>query len=147
MRRNNIKYYFPILIFILVVNLALMPFDEMVLQEKTKVTEIFRKIETGIEKGDISSLSDYFSDKTFLSLRNSANGYYSINQMHYVLKDYFAINNPVSFRFNSVISNSESPYATGLFVYNKRGKRDSAVIYLSLKKDQETWKISQLSIN
>ena len=117
-------------------------------QDKLKdVKGTFKLIEKGINEGDITFFTEHFSEKTYLSLKDVAHDYYSINQVHYVLKDFFSINRVVSFRFNNIVEDANQPFATGLFVYSRKGRRDSAVIFVSLKKVKDTWKISQLSIN
>ncbi len=116
-------------------------------QENVTPAEIFQAIEKGIGENDIRLFSNYLAENSFISLRNSTSGYYSINQVHYVLKDYFSIHKPINFHFDNIVTKNEQPYATGVLVFTEKGKRDSAVIYVSLKKEPESWKISQLSIN
>lgn len=114
---------------------------------KVELNKIFRTIESGIHKNDISLFSDYFSDNTYVSLRRRSSGYFSYNQVHHVLKDFLSINKSISFRFNKINVEAKRPYGTGLFVFTNKGRRDSAVIYVSLIKIDESWKISQISIN
>ncbi|MBU1100693.1 MAG: DUF4783 domain-containing protein [Bacteroidetes bacterium] len=148
MNKHIKKYYPSVILFFLFIN------NGFVFQSQQKETLpevdlniIFRTIEAGIDKNDISLFSDYFSDNTYLSLRRSSSGYFSNNQVHHVLKDFLSVNQNISFRFNKINIDAKRPYGTGLYVFTNKGRRDSAVIYVSLTKIDEFWKISQISIN
>jgi hypothetical protein len=108
---------------------------------------IFNNIESAISQRNISALSGYLASQTYLSLSNGIRGYYSSNQAYYVLEDFFKIYNVTSFRFNNLNSAENTPYATGVYNYEYKGKRNSAQVYISLNKIGRSWKITQISIN
>ena len=108
---------------------------------------IFTRIENGISAGRVSEISGYLNTQTYLSLANGISGYFSSNQAFYVLEDFFNIYKVASFRFQNIQINENQPYATGVYRYYFRGKRDSANVYISLKQTGDTWKITQITIN
>lgn len=111
------------------------------------VQTIFSRIESAISRGDVKVLSNYFSSQTYLSLSNGIRGYYSSNQAYYVLEDFFTIYNVTSFRFDNLDTDENTPYATGVYNYEFRGKRNETQAYISLKKFGHSWKITQITIN
>lgn len=108
---------------------------------------IFNNIESAISQGNVSALSGYLTSQTYLSLSNGIRGYFSSNQAYYVLEDFFKIYNVTSFRFNNLNSAESTPYATGVYNYEYRGKRNSVQVYISLNKIGKNWKITQITIN
>lgn len=109
---------------------------------------IFNEIEKGIGESNVSKIARYFSPKPYLSFSNGVTGYYSSNQAYYVLEDFFNIYKVISFKFDhKKINGSESSYATGIYQYESKGKRDTAQVYITLNKIGDTWFITQISIN
>jgi len=108
---------------------------------------IFQEIENGIVESDVSKIARYFSPKPYLSFSNGVTGYYSSNQAYYVLEDFFNIYKVISFKFDHKKNDGTISYATGIYYYESRGKRDSAQVYLTLSKIGDNWFITQISIN
>jgi hypothetical protein len=108
---------------------------------------IFDQVETGISEGDVGMISKYFGSQTYLSLSNGKSGYYSSNQAFYVLEDFFKIYRVASFRFNNINTDEDTPYATGVYNFEFKGKKNAAQVYISLKKAGSGWKITQITIN
>jgi len=108
---------------------------------------IFNRIESAISEGNISVLSGYLASQTYLSLSNGIRGYYSSNQAYYVLEDFFKIYNVTSFRLDNLNFTENSPYATGIYNYEYKGKRNGAQVYISLNRIGSNWKITQITIN
>ena len=111
------------------------------------VQTVFSRIEYAISNSDVGILSSYFSSQTYLSLSNGIRVYYSSNQAYYVLEDFFKIYNVTSFRFDNLSTKENIPYATGVYNYEFRGKRNEKQAYISLKKFGKNWKITQITIN
>jgi hypothetical protein len=111
------------------------------------VQNIFSEIESGVNSRNVSSISGFLSPQTYLSLSNGNSGYYSSNQAYYVLEDFFKIYQVISCRLKHVQLDETNPYATGIYTYDLKGKREKAQVYISLKKSAGTWKISQITIN
>jgi hypothetical protein len=108
---------------------------------------IFDQVETGIAQGDVALISKYFGSQTYLSLSDGKSGYYSSNQAFYVLEDFFKIYRVASFRFNNINTDEDTPYATGVYNFEFKGKKNAAQVYISLKKAGSGWKITQITIN
>jgi len=108
---------------------------------------IFDQVEAGISEGDVSLISKYFGSQTYLSLSNGKSGYYSSNQAFYVLEDFFKIYRVASFRFNNLNTDENTPYATGVYNFEFKGKKSASQVYISLKKVGSGWKITQITIN
>lgn len=115
--------------------------------QKVLLQNIFGEIESGINSGNVSSISGFLSQHTYFSLSNGTSGYYSSNQAYYVLEDFFKIYQVISCRLQNIQPDDTNPYATGIYNYDFKGKREKAQVYISLKKSSGTWKISQITIN
>ncbi|MFN3871989.1 MAG: DUF4783 domain-containing protein [Ignavibacterium sp.] len=111
------------------------------------VNAVFDDIEISIREGNISRLSKYLGTQTYFSLSNGVNGYYSPNQAYYILEDFFNLYKVTAFKFNQISRDKASPYATGTFSFDNKGKRNTAKVYISLKKIGDKWNITQLTIN
>jgi hypothetical protein len=108
---------------------------------------IFGELEEAISNGNVTAIARFFSSQTYFSLTNGSSGYYSSNQAFYILENFFNVYQVRSFRFNNIQANDNNPYATGVYTYDMRGKRDNAQVYVSLKLTGNSWKITQITIN
>lgn len=115
--------------------------------QQSAVKIIFDEIENGLSNGRTASISDYLSAQTYLSLANGVNGYYSSNQAYYILEDFFKFYRVIIFKLQNITTDVNSPYATGTYSFNYRGKKGTARVFVSLTKSGNNWKISQLTIN
>ena len=98
---------------------------------------ILLDIENSIAKGNINSLFKNLSPLTYFSLSNGIRGYYSSNQAYYILEDFFKIYQVISFRFHSIQAEDGNPYATGIYFYQYKGKREPQGIYIFKKYGQK----------
>jgi hypothetical protein len=108
---------------------------------------VLNEIENGIKGSDMAKLTEHFSSQPYISLLNGVNGYYSTNQVYYILEDFFKNYKVVSFNFENKKFEDNVVYGTGIYYYEKKGKRESAYLYVTLNKIGNVWKISQISIN
>lgn len=108
---------------------------------------VFDEIEEAIRAGNVSKLTRYFGHQTYFSLTSGINGYYSSNQAYYVLEDFFKIYRVTKFKFDNIKLETSNPYATGVYHYDHRGRRNSAQVYISLTRTGNSWFISQFTIN
>jgi Domain of unknown function (DUF4783) len=108
---------------------------------------ILTDIESGIAKGNIAGIFKHLSPKTYFSLTNGIRGYFSSNQAYYILEDFFKVYQVLSFKFHSVQTENGNPYATGIYLYEFKGKRETAQVYVSLKNAGKSWKIIQITFN
>lgn len=116
--------------------------------EKIKIQSvILNEIEDGILNNDVQSISKYFSSQPYISLMNGVNGYYSSNQTFYILEDFFKSFKVVSFRFDVKKTDESVAFGKGTYYYERKGKRESANLYITLSKSGSKWYITQISIN
>lgn len=111
------------------------------------VNLVFDDIEISIREGNVARLSKYLGAQTYFSLSNGVNGYYSPNQAFYILEDFFNLYKVTAFKFNQINKDKTTPYATGTFSFDNKGKRSTVKVYISLKKIGDKWNITQLTIN
>jgi hypothetical protein len=111
------------------------------------ISNVFEDIESSIRESNVAKLSKYLGTKTYFSLSNGVNGYYSSNQAYYILEDYFNLYKATNFKFNQITKDKLNPYATGIFAFDSKGRRGTAKVYISLKKIGDKWQITQLTIN
>jgi hypothetical protein len=116
-------------------------------KQGSESAKVFSDISRGITNQDVEAIAAYFSSQTYLSLSSGISGYYSSNQAYYVLEDFFKIYRVAAFRFNNIQTDSNNPYATGEYQFEFRGKRDTAQVFVSLKKAGNKWKITQITID
>jgi hypothetical protein len=109
--------------------------------------KIFQEIEEAIAQGNVSGIARFFGSQTYFSLSNGSSGYYSSNQAFYILENFFNVYQVRSFRFTNTQTGDTNPYATGVYTYDLRGRRDAAQVYVSLKQTGKSWKITQITIN
>ena len=105
------------------------------------------EIEEGIKEGNINKLTGYFASQPYISLLNGVNGYYSSNQAYYILEEFFRNFKVVSFKFENKKFEENVVYGTGEYFYERKGKRESAYLYVTINKIGNKWTISQISIN
>jgi len=117
------------------------------LQKREQTIDEFQNIERAITQGDISQLTSYFNSRTYLNLENGVSGYYSNNQVYYVLKKYFRKHKVKVFKFSKIYTDANAPYAVGSYDFNTRNGRRSLRVYVSLKRVKYEWKILQITLN
>ena len=105
------------------------------------------EIEEGIEEGNINKLTSYIASQPYISLLSGVNGYYSSNQAYYILEEFFENYKVVSFKFENKKFEENVVYGTGEYYYERKGKRESAYLYVTINKIGNKWYISQISIN
>ena len=115
--------------------------------QNSGLEEIIKEIEKGFVKSDVSYISTHFSSQIYLSFLNDVSGYYSSNQAYYILENFFKEYTVISFSFDKVKTNINTPYVTGIYYYDQKGIRSEAKVYLSLKYTNKSWEITQISID
>lgn len=112
-----------------------------------EVRQLFIKIEEGFNTGAIDKFSNYFNNRNYLSLLNGTSGYFSSNQSYYVIKDFLSVHQPISFKFNNVVIETDNPFAAGILKFNNNGIRGTAIVFITLVKVNDDWRLSQITIN
>lgn len=113
---------------------------------KTEIS-VFNQISEGINDGNVAKLINYFTTQPYISLPNGVNGYYSSNQVYYILEKFFQEFKVLSFKFETKSFENNTVYGTGTYYYERKGKRDSTLLYITLNKIGNKWRLSQLSVN
>jgi hypothetical protein len=116
-------------------------------RQENSAGTILTEIEDGIAKRNIAAIFKHLSPQTYFSLTNGIRGYFSSNQSYYILEDFFKVYQVLSFKFHSVQIENGNPYATGIYFYDFKGKRETAQVYISLKNVGKSWKITQITFN
>jgi len=109
--------------------------------------KVFLRIEEGIAGASVDKFSKYFGNKNYLSLSNGVSGYYSTNQSYYVIKDFLSVNQPTSFKLTNIVTETATPFASGILKYNSKGVRGNSIVFITLHFLDGEWKISQITIN
>ena len=115
--------------------------------DENEVSKIFLKFENGMNTGAVKEFSPFFDSETYISLESGISSYFSQSQSYYVLKNFLSSYKPIRFKFMRINDSADLPFAVGQFTYSLRGIRGSSQVFVSLKKNGATWKISQISIN
>ncbi len=139
------------ILFILLLSLTVMNIAQEKPDSLSKVLnrpeKIFQNFERGLNSGEIEIFFNSLTSSTYLSLQNGVSGYFSVNQLFYILKDFLTVYKPLSFKLNSIISKTNNPFATGTLRYVSTGTRGSYQVFISLSQKDEEWTISQITIN
>jgi hypothetical protein len=106
----------------------------------------FSGIQQEIATGNVAALSGRMGSQVYVNLRGGESGYYSASQARYLLENYLRHRRIASFTFSTIGESDENPYATGSATVNDKGVREIAQIYVSLSRDGDRWRISQISI-
>ncbi len=117
------------------------------ISDEEKIQTIFTHFEIGIKTGAVKEFSDFLYSETYISLETGVASYFSSNQSFYILKDYLRNYKPINFRIIKVSSSNEKHFAIGKLVYNKSGVKGESQVFVSLKLENEEWKIYQITIN
>lgn len=115
--------------------------------QNSLANNILDSIEVSIAESRPEEISPYLSAQTYLSLVDGVSGYYSSNQVYYILEKFFNEYKVSSFKFDNRELNTLTPFATGTYFYEHRGKRSEAKVYITLKLTGESWEITQIAIN
>ncbi len=122
------------------------------ISDKEQIETIFTHFESGIKTGAVKEFADYLYSETYISLETGVASYFSANQSFYILKEYLSNYKPISFKIIKISSNNnntnnEKHFAIGKLVYNKLGVKGESQVFVSLKLENEKWKIYQITIN
>lgn len=117
------------------------------ISDKEQIDTIFTHFEIGVKTGAVKEFSDYLYSETYISLETGVASYFSANQSFYILKEYLSHYKPINFRIIKISSNNEKHFAIGKLVYNKNGIKGESQVFVSLKLENEKWKIYQITIN
>ena len=115
--------------------------------DSDQIKTILTHFEIGVKTGAVKEFSDYLYSETYISLETGVASYFSANQSFYILKEYLTHYKPINFKLIKISSNNETHFAIGKLVYSKNGIRGESQVFVSLKLENENWKIYQITIN
>jgi hypothetical protein len=145
------KYIFkilPLILFLLSgILLANLNAQDISSSESSKINNIFSRFESGIKTGAVKDFSDFLYSETYISLETGIASHFSANQSFYILKEYLQHYRPTNFKILKTNINNGKPYAVGKLTYNKLGIKGESQVFVSLKLENEKWKIYQITIN
>jgi hypothetical protein len=107
---------------------------------------LFKLIEHGVASSSVESFTRLFGSSVSMSIVLQGAGYFSANQAVSVLSNFFSSRKPLSFSFSSINEQASAPFATGRYVYIRRGAEESLQIYVALAPRDTSWSISQFNI-
>jgi hypothetical protein len=108
--------------------------------------ELLLGAKDAISSGNIRFLRPHLGQKVYLNLFTGINGYYSGEQAFLILQSHFSTHLPVSFSFSSRNFSIRNPYGFGPLTYERRGRRESAEMFLSLANVRGEWVFNQITI-
>ncbi len=108
--------------------------------------ELFGTVQRGLASGSAAAFSGNLAPQVYVNLRGGESGYYSANQAHYVLENYFKTRRLFNVKFSTIGESDANPYATGSATFVERGTRSLAQVYVSLTRSGERWIITQINI-
>lgn len=106
-----------------------------------------QSVKEGIKDNSISKFSNIFGDNCYLSLNNGTIGYFTKNQIYYIMENYFEQNKIKECELDSPNFDGNIANVAGKISYIYNGVKYTTDIYLSFKNISEKWYISQLIIN
>ncbi len=142
------EYFLKILPFILFILIGInSPNLIGQISDDDQIKTIFTHFEIGVKTGAVKEFSDYLYSETYISLETGVASYFSANQSFYILKEYLTHYKPINFRLIKISSSNETHFAIGKLVYSKNGIKGESQVFVSLKLENEKWKIYQITIN
>jgi hypothetical protein len=114
--------------------------------QQADVRKLFGLIEKGIVNASLSASSVSFAQQVFVNMPGGESGYFSANQTVSILQRYLSNRGSLSFEFTRFNDTGSTPYATGRLTCISRGRRESAQIYVSLRRQDSRWVITQFNV-
>ena len=108
--------------------------------------ELLLNAKDALSSGNIRYLRARLGGKVYLNLFTGINGYYSAEQAYLILESFFATYTPISFSFSSRNFSIRNPYGFGPLTYERRGRRGSAEMFISLAQVGDRWVINQITV-
>ena len=143
--KESFSKILPLILFILIgINLKA---QTNYTADSNEIRTIFSHFESGLKTGAVKDFSDYLYSETYISLETGIASHFSANQSFYILKEYLQHYRPINFKILKIKTNNGKPYAIGKLVYNKVGIKGESQVFVSLKQENEKWKIYQITIN
>lgn len=114
---------------------------------ESDIKSVIALIEKGFENNDVEHFSSYFDEKIVINLINGVNGYFSKNQAYHILQKFFKDYEVISCKIKKDETGQNQFSTTGEVEFRYRGKYIESSIYINLQKENNFWKISQITVN
>ena len=111
-----------------------------------EIRGLFDRIQRLITSGSVEGLLADLAPTVDMNIVGEEPGRYSSNQAASILSRFFLARKPLAFSFTSVADAVPLPYATGPLSSIQRGNRETAQVYVSLRRIGSRWRIAQLNI-
>ncbi len=115
-------------------------------QSEREARDLLLGAKDALSSGNIRFLKTRLGHKVYLNLFTGINGYYSSEQAYLILESFFSTYTPISFSYSSRNFSIRNPYGFGPFTYERRGRRGSAEMFVSLALVNERWVINQITV-
>ncbi|MBN1446799.1 MAG: DUF4783 domain-containing protein [Bacteroidetes bacterium] len=115
-------------------------------QSERDARELLLNAKDALSSGNIRSLRPQLGNRVYLNLFTGINGYYSAEQAFLILQSFFSTHSPISFSFSSRNFSIRNPYGFGPLTYERRGRRETAEMFISLALVGERWVINQITV-
>lgn len=115
-------------------------------QSEREARDLLLGAKDALSSGNIRFLESRLGHKVYLNLFTGINGYYSSEQAYLILESFFSTYTPISFSYSSRNFSIRNPYGFGPFTYERRGRRGSAEMFVSLALVDERWVINQITV-
>ncbi|MCB2205460.1 DUF4783 domain-containing protein [bacterium] len=115
-------------------------------ESEREARELLLNAKDALSSGNIRFLKSKLGHKVYLNLFTGINGYYSSEQAYLILESFFSTYIPISFSYSSRNFSIRNPYGFGPFTYERRGRRGSAEMFVSLAQVDERWVINQITV-
>ena len=116
------------------------------LSQSTSPSSVFQDIQRGVTASDVNLFSKHFAKQVYVDLPGDEGGYFSENQLFYILQNFFASRLTRQFKFSTIDETDTGPYATGSGNFMYRGHRDILQIYVALSRLDDRWVITQFNV-
>lgn len=145
---------FLLLVFFVIDSLTMISHDTLLaagaFQEdsirSTRSDSMYQEIEKALQSGSEDALTKHFASKVYLNLRGGNYGYFSANQAHYIMKEFFIKHKFFNVRFSVPGADADELYITGIASLLARGKTEQVKVYIGFIREHNSYRISQLTI-
>lgn len=115
-------------------------------QSEREARKLLLGAKDALSSGNVRFLKPRLGGKVYLNLFTGINGYYSSAQAFLILESFFSTYTPISFSFSSRNFSIRNPYGFGPLTYERRGRRGTAELFISLAVIDGKWVINQITI-
>jgi len=98
--------------------------------QNSEIEKVFAEIQEAIKSKDIGTISKHLKTQTY-----------------FVLEDFLKKYRVVSFKFDEINVSTLNPFATGVYNYELKGRRNSVHIYIQIRESSNNWTITQITTN